>query len=76
MEKPPVVFSAESDQFGFSIFIFDKYVRIGCQIHPYRKWLQMNESDIEEFGDEALLLFERHRYKLIQIADVHGCSRD
>ncbi|HEY9300941.1 MAG TPA: pentapeptide repeat-containing protein, partial [Phormidium sp.] len=64
MEKPPVVFCGDSNQFGFDILILDKYIRIGCQIHTYKKWLGMTESDVEEFGDEALTLFQKHRYEL------------
>ncbi|HEY9298936.1 MAG TPA: pentapeptide repeat-containing protein, partial [Phormidium sp.] len=42
MTKPPVVlFGKTQGGHGYKVMIFDKYIKIGCQLRSYKEWLEM-----------------------------------
>ncbi|HEY9298939.1 MAG TPA: pentapeptide repeat-containing protein [Phormidium sp.] len=79
MTKPPIVLETEDEYKSglYRVMIFDRYIKIGCQVHTYKEWLEMTEDKIEELdADYGEFLYETYRSEIIQLANQHGCSKD
>ncbi|HEY9300940.1 MAG TPA: pentapeptide repeat-containing protein [Phormidium sp.] len=84
MERPPLIvddiysITNHSETYlEFNIYVFDAYIRIGCQTHSYKDWLTFDQKKIEDLGgNRAKRMFQNCRDFVIELAERHGCSKD
>ncbi|HEY9300939.1 MAG TPA: pentapeptide repeat-containing protein [Phormidium sp.] len=74
MERPPTI---NNYSFPFEVMLLDKFIKIGCQLHSYKFWLEFSKERAERVaGDKGIRMLEENREAIIKMANLHGCSKD
>ena len=67
MTKPP----AQITGFRWNILIFDKHIKIGCQIHPTKSWAKFHDGTINSMSIYALDFWRKHKDMIFAAAALH-----
>lgn len=59
-----------------TVFIFDAYMRIGCELHPIEIWRAFTDAEISNMDTHALKFWGLNRGLLLSICDAVAPSQE
>ena len=67
LTKPPISIG----NLEWAVLITDGYMRIGCQRHTHKDWLEFDEIAIVAMHSEALVFWKKFGHSLLAMCDAH-----
>ena len=54
--------------------IFDKHIKIGCQLHSTEEWEVADDTQIATMASGALEFWRKHKDRILYLAKAHQQS--